>query len=66
MKALVLLALALVACGKKPDANPHPDRKVPVCAQQDCATGQIVDDGCAIVDGKKSCLSCVNACPSYH
>jgi len=34
-------------------------RKEPVCAVQDCATGEIIDDGC---DQTGRCLSCVNSC----
>lgn len=58
---LVAAALGslLLACPRK--TSPHRGRSVPVCATQDCATGRIVDDGCAD-DGR--CASCVNACPS--
>ena len=48
---LLLLAAPCIA--------PRSDRAVPVCAVQDCATGKILDDGCA-ADGK--CKSCINDC----
>jgi len=48
---LLLLAAPCVA--------PRSNRAVPVCAVQDCATGEILDDGCA-KDGK--CKSCINDC----
>ena len=34
-------------------------RTTPICAEQDCKTGEILDDGCA-ADGK--CKSCINDC----
>jgi hypothetical protein len=37
----------------------RPPRAQPVCAVQDCKTGEIIDTGCAD-DGK--CISCINDC----
>jgi hypothetical protein len=34
-------------------------RSVPVCAVQDCKTGEIIDDGCAY---KGKCKECINDC----
>jgi hypothetical protein len=48
---LLLLAAPCVA--------PRSDRSNPVCAVQDCVTGEILDDGCAH-DGR--CKSCINDC----
>ena len=39
--------------------GPKHNRSVPVCAVLDCATGKILDDGCA-TDGK--CKACANDC----
>jgi hypothetical protein len=53
------LALTVLAplCGEDPlTTNP---RQVPACAQMDCVTGKIVDNGCS-VDGR--CMACVNSC----
>jgi hypothetical protein len=61
----VLFALAGCAEKQVPSTNgaassARAKRTTPVCATQDCATGKMIDDGCA-ADGK--CASCVNACP---
>ena len=42
-----------------PCVEPRSNRPVPVCAVQDCKSGEILDDGCA-ADGK--CKSCINDC----
>lgn len=50
-----------LACGKtQATPNEKPERTAPICARQDCATRQIIDDGCA----NGQCLACVNACPA--
>jgi hypothetical protein len=49
--------LAILAIGCPQSAKSH--RSSPVCAVQDCKTGEIIDDGCA-QDGK--CKSCINDC----
>lgn len=36
-------------------------RKEPICAVQDCATGEVIDDGC---DATGRCASCINSCVS--
>ena len=56
MFPLAFVALAPL-CGQKPPTSSQ--RRDPVCAQMDCSTGRIVDNGCS-VDGR--CLSCVNPC----
>jgi hypothetical protein len=68
---LSIAAMIAVACKKEPappvvDAGIAPvasptmrGRSAPICARQDCATKQIVDDGC---DDTGRCLSCVNLC----
>jgi hypothetical protein len=70
-KWIVLVTLGF-ACKREPAdvaadaAAPQPPasvkkrgRATPICAQQDCATKQMVDDGC---DDEGRCLSCVNVC----
>ena len=58
--ALAALAAALVLATACETSRGAPrGRTEPVCAVQDCATGRIVDDGCAD-DGR--CASCVNPC----
>lgn len=54
---MVLLGLLAPFCGQGPEAASK--RQEPSCAQLDCSTGRIVDNGCSI-DGR--CLSCVNDC----
>jgi hypothetical protein len=51
------VTVAFVAGLGCPGGNKH--RNLPVCAIQDCETGEIVDDGCA-EDG--SCRRCINDC----
>jgi len=59
--ACLLAAAAPIACSRGTAAATtlHPDRKTPICAVQDCATGKVVDNGCTD-DGR--CASCMNAC----
>lgn len=52
--ALGLLSALLLSC---PDS--HANRANPICAVQDCKTGEIIDDGCS-ADGR--CKSCINDC----
>jgi hypothetical protein len=61
MLLVVLIALAFAPGCRSCTANRASGRASPVCAVQDCATGNIIDDGCA-ADGR--CLSCVTPCPN--
>jgi hypothetical protein len=54
-----LAATLALATGCQTTRGAPRGRTEPVCAVQDCATGRILDDGCAD-DGR--CASCVNAC----
>ena len=58
-RVLLPTTLAWLAplCGQAPDANNQ--RHEPSCAQMDCSTGTIIDNGCS-ADGR--CLSCVYQC----
>lgn len=49
----------LLLTAADPCVAPRSDRSNPVCAVQDCATGEILDDGCSH-DGR--CKSCINDC----
>ena len=54
------IAAALgVSVALDPGCPDKSNRSEPVCARQDCATGKILDDGCA-ADGR--CKSCINDC----
>jgi hypothetical protein len=52
-------ALWLLLVAAAPCIAPRSDRSNPVCAVQNCATGEILDDGCSH-DGR--CKSCINDC----
>ena len=51
----VALSLGCIECQSN-------GRTVPVCAVEDCATHQIVDDGCARGWFGAQCLACLNMC----
>lgn len=57
--ALAIGVMSIARVGCREPANARSKRTQPVCATQDCATGKVIDDGCA-ADGR--CASCVNAC----
>lgn len=61
-RATLIAALLLAAAGgcRACSGNAQRRRSTPICAVQDCATGQVIDDGCS-ADGR--CLSCINPCP---
>jgi hypothetical protein len=56
--AASIIALGSALASACPD-NFHNPRTEPVCALQDCASGKILDDGCA-ENGK--CKPCINDC----